>query len=120
MDVRRYRKRMLSLWRRKERFEISEQRHADQIKLVQQNQWLMTVQIEEMKRKIMETDHFERNISWEQDPNITGSDDSQRVEETDGKQLNRNNEEVANAEDELDRKKRIKQIMALRKWSEQK
>ena len=75
LDVRENRKKMLSLWRRKGRFEISEQRLADQIKLVKQNQWLTTVNIEEMKRKIMETDHFERNISLEQDPNTTGSDD---------------------------------------------
>ena len=64
-DVRRYRKRMLSLWRRKERFHIGEQRLTDQIKLVQQNQWLTTVEIEEMKRKRMENDHVERKLCRE-------------------------------------------------------
>ena len=60
------------------------------INLIKLNQLLTTVEVEEMKRKITETEDFERIISWEQDPSTTVLDDSQRVEETDGEQLNRN------------------------------
>ena len=58
----------------------------------------------------METDHLERNISLEQDPNTTVSDDSQSVEETDVEQLNRNEEEVDYTEDEQEIKKRTSWI----------
>ena len=49
-----YRKRMKRLWDEKGVFEVSEQRLADQARAIRTNDWLTTVEIEEVKRNVEE------------------------------------------------------------------
>ena len=49
-----YRKRMKRLWDEKGVFEVSEQRLADQARAIRTNDWLTTVEIEEIKRNVEE------------------------------------------------------------------
>ena len=54
--IRRYRKRMLSLWLQKGMFWVSEQRLVDQANTIRRNSWMTELEIEELERKVTESD----------------------------------------------------------------
>ena len=45
-----YRQRMLQLWVSKGKFNVSEQRLADQVRTIKQNQWFTDIELEEVTR----------------------------------------------------------------------
>ena len=49
--IRRYRKRMLSLWLKKGMLWVSEQRLVDQVNTICRNSWMSELEIEEIERK---------------------------------------------------------------------
>ena len=51
-NIRRYRKRMLSLWLQKGIFWVSEQRLLDQVNAIRRNSWMTELEIEELERKV--------------------------------------------------------------------
>ena len=48
-----YQKRMIAIWREIGTFEITEQRFANQARVVRKNEWLNEVELEEIRRKIL-------------------------------------------------------------------
>ena len=54
--IRRYRKRMLSLWLQKGVFWVSEQRLVDQANTIRRNSWMTELEIEELERKVTGSD----------------------------------------------------------------
>ena len=50
--IRRYRKRMLSLWLQKDMFWVSEQRLVDQATTIRRNSWMTELEIEELERNV--------------------------------------------------------------------
>ena len=54
--IRGYRKRMLSLWVQKGMFWVSEERLVDQANTIRRNRWMTELEIEELERKITESD----------------------------------------------------------------
>ena len=50
--IRRYRKRILSLWLQKGMFWVSEQRLVDQVNTICRNSWMTELEIEELERKV--------------------------------------------------------------------
>ena len=56
-----YRKRTIAIWREIGTFEITEQRLADQAKVVRKNEWLTEVELEEIRRKILTPRDGEEN-----------------------------------------------------------
>ena len=54
--IRRYRKRMLSLWLQKGIFWVSEQRLVDQANTIRRNSWMTELEIEELERKVTGSD----------------------------------------------------------------
>ena len=54
--IRRYRKRMLSLWQQKGMFWVSEQRLVDQANTIRRNSWMTELEIEELERKVTGSD----------------------------------------------------------------
>ena len=51
-NIRRYRKRMLSLWLQNGMFWVSEQRLVDQANTIRRNSWMTELEIEELERKV--------------------------------------------------------------------
>ena len=49
--IRRYRKRMLSLWLQKGMFWVSEQRLVDQTNTIHSNSWITELEIEELESR---------------------------------------------------------------------
>ena len=58
-----YRKRVIAVWRDKGTFEITEQRLADEARVVRTNEWLTEVELEEIIRKILTPRDGEENIN---------------------------------------------------------
>ena len=56
--IRRYRKRMLSLWLQKGMFWVSEQRLVDQANAIRRNSWMAELEIEELERKVTGSDRI--------------------------------------------------------------
>ena len=54
--IRRYRKRMLSLWLQKGMFWVSEQRLVDQANTIGRKSWMTELEIEELERKVTGSD----------------------------------------------------------------
>ena len=54
--IRRYRKRMLSLWLQKGMFWVLEQRLFDQANTIRRNSWMTELEIEELERKVTGSD----------------------------------------------------------------
>ena len=54
--IRAYRKRVLSLWQEKGMFWVSEQRLVDQANTICRNSWMTELEIEELERKVTESD----------------------------------------------------------------
>ena len=54
--IRRYRKRILSLWLQKGMFWVSEQRLVDQANTIRRNSWMTELEIEELERKVTGSD----------------------------------------------------------------
>ena len=52
LNIRGYRKRMLSLWLQKSMFSVSEQRLVDQANTIHRNSWMTELEIEELERKV--------------------------------------------------------------------
>ena len=46
-------KRMIAIWREIGTFEITEQRLADQARIIRTNEWLTEVELEKIRRKIL-------------------------------------------------------------------
>ena len=44
---------MIAIWRERGTFEITEQRHVDQVRVVRTNEWLTEVDFKEIRRKIL-------------------------------------------------------------------
>ena len=55
-NIRRYRKRMLSLWQQKGIFWVSEQRLVDLANTIRRNSWMTELEIEELERKVTGSD----------------------------------------------------------------
>ena len=51
---REYKKQMMKIWREIEVFEVTEQRLADEIRVIRTNGWLSEVELDEIHRKIKE------------------------------------------------------------------
>ena len=63
-DMRGYRKRMYNIWRTEGSFEATEQRIVDQVKNIQRKGWLSKLQLEVIKRDLMNlNDEKKRNSS---------------------------------------------------------
>ena len=90
-----YRKRMYALWQEKGLFEASEQQVAGQALCIRNNQWLSSLELEEIKRKIDEG-------SVGDDPEMDGDDgratDEHRTNVNSPQQLYENN---PNEQDEI-------------------
>ena len=54
--IKRYRKRMLSLWLQKGMFWVSEQRLVDQANTIRRNSWMTELEIEELESKVTGSD----------------------------------------------------------------
>ena len=54
--IRGYRKHILSLWQQKGMFWVSEQRLVRQVNTIRRNSWMTEVEIEELERKVTESD----------------------------------------------------------------
>ena len=54
--IRRYRKRMLSLWLQKGMFWVSQQRLVDQANTIRKNSWMTELKIEELEKKVTGSD----------------------------------------------------------------
>ena len=54
--IRGYRKHILSLWQQKGMFWVSEQRLVDQANTIRRNSWITELEIEELERKVTESD----------------------------------------------------------------
>ena len=50
-EKRGYRQRMIKIWKEKGMFNVSEQRLADQVRVILKSDWLTTVELEEIKRR---------------------------------------------------------------------
>ena len=74
--IRRYRKRMLSLWLQKGIFWVSEQRLVDQANTIHRNSWMTELEIEELERKVTGSDSVivEEARSVEALPDHVGED----------------------------------------------
>ena len=74
--IRGYRKRMLSLWLQKGMFWVSEQRLVDQASTISRNSWMTELEIEELERKVTESDSVivAEARSVESLPNQVGED----------------------------------------------
>ena len=70
------RKRMLSLWLQKGMFWVSEQRLVDQANTIRRNSWMIELEIEELERKVTESDSVivEEARSVEALPDQVGED----------------------------------------------
>ena len=106
-DVRGYRKRTFYLWRRKGRFEISEQRQSGSDKSCKRKSVVDDCRDWGNEKRKQQIPITSREISVGNRIPISRF----RMEKTDGEQLNRNDEEVNYTEEELEMK-RIGQIMA--------
>ena len=53
---REYRKRMLSLWLKKDMFWVSEQRLVNQANTIRRNSWMTELEIEELETKVTGSD----------------------------------------------------------------
>ena len=71
-----YRMRMLSLWLQNDMFRVSEQRFVDKANTVCKNIWMTELQIEDLERKITESDSVivEEARSVEALPDHVGED----------------------------------------------
>ena len=56
-----YWKRMIAIWRERGTSEITEQRLVDQVRVVRTNEWLIEVELEESRRKILTPRDGEEN-----------------------------------------------------------
>ena len=74
--IRGYRKCMLSLWLQNGMFWDSEQRLVDQANTIRRNSWITELEIEELERKLTESDSVieEEAIGVEALPNHVGED----------------------------------------------
>ena len=74
--IRGYRKRMLRLWQQKGMFWVSEQRLVDQTNTICRNSWMTELEIEELERKVTESDSVivEETRSVEALPDDVGED----------------------------------------------
>ena len=74
--IRGYRKCMLSLWLQNGMFWDSEQRLVDQANTIRRNSWITKLEIEELERKVTESDSVieEEAIGAEALPNHVGED----------------------------------------------
>ena len=74
--IKRYRKRMLSLWLQKDMFWVSEQRLVDQANTIRRNSWMTELEIEELERKVTGSDSVivEEARSVEALPDHVGED----------------------------------------------
>ena len=54
-------KQLIAVWREIETFEITEQRLVDQLRVIRTNEWLIDMELEEIKRKILTPRDGEEN-----------------------------------------------------------
>ena len=52
--VRGYRRRMHGIWKERGLFNVTEQRLCDQARMIRKNEWLTTMELEEIKRRVLE------------------------------------------------------------------
>ena len=90
---------MLEEWQKKAMFEVSEQRLADQVKQIKDKNWLSQVEIEELKRSILNINVFPTNEIIEEEREV--------LEETEG--FNIHDEDINEEEQSI--LNRVKQVM---------
>ena len=73
--VRGYRQRMHRIWNEREMFKCSEQRLCDQARAIRKNEWLTLVELEEIKRRVLQEDEQEVDLTEERNVNDTDNVD---------------------------------------------
>ena len=64
--IRGYRRRMHNIWKERQSLNITEQRLCDQARMIRKNDWLTAVELEEIKKRMVNA-NSEENVSEEQD-----------------------------------------------------
>ena len=75
--IRGYRQRMHRKWKERLLFPITEQRLCDQARMIRKNGWLTSVELEEIKRRVMqEEDEAQGTLGVEANNEISGRDEN--------------------------------------------
>ena len=70
--VRGYRQRMHRIWNEREMFKCSEQRLCDQARAIRKNEWLTLVELEEIKRRVLQEE--EQDVDLTEERNVNDAD----------------------------------------------
>ena len=76
--VKGYRQRMHRIWNEREIFKCSEQRLCDQARAIRKNEWLTLVELEEIKRRVLQEEEQEVDLTKER--NVNDADNVEEVE----------------------------------------
>ena len=76
--VKGYRQRMHRIWNERETFKCSEQRLCDQARAIRKNEWLTLVELEEIKRRVLQEEEQEVDLTEER--NVNDADNVEEVE----------------------------------------
>ena len=72
---------MHRIWNDREMFKCSEQRLCDQARAIRKNEWLTLVELEEIKRRVLQEDEQEVDLTEERNVNDTDNVDVEEVEQ---------------------------------------